>query len=61
VNWWVLGFIVAGSLLAVVARPWRLWWERPRCPQCDAPLRRWGVWGWKEEWTCGNCGHQSAD
>jgi hypothetical protein len=61
VNGWVLAFIVVGSLAAVALRPWRLWWGRRHCPQCNALLRRWDVWGWKEDWTCDNCGHQSVE
>jgi hypothetical protein len=55
-NWEVIAYAVAGSLAVVVLRPWRLFWARNRCPQCNGLLPRWDAWGWKEDWACSGCG-----
>jgi hypothetical protein len=52
----MLTCMVAGSFAVVYARPWRLFWSRRHCPQCEALLPRWDVWGWKEHWDCEHCG-----
>jgi hypothetical protein len=55
-NWPMAGCMVAGIVAVVVLRPWRFWWARRRCPQCQDLLPRWNLLGWKEDWTCRRCG-----
>ena len=55
-NWIVIAWIVAASLLIVFIRPWRFLAARRHCPQCRNLLPRWNLWGWKEDWTCSHCG-----
>ncbi len=54
----VAGVVVGAVLLVGVVRPWRFWYARRRCPQCAQLLPRWGVWGWRVDWTCSRCGCQ---
>jgi hypothetical protein len=56
---WVMIAVLVGVLVAVaVLRPWRFWRARKQCPQCRKMLPRWGRWGWKDDWTCSQCGCQ---
>jgi hypothetical protein len=57
-GWGTVVVAVAAVAAVGVTRPWRFWWSRRHCPQCDKLLPRWDCWGWKVAWTCRRCGCQ---
>jgi hypothetical protein len=55
----IVGIAVVVGLLALgFIKPWRFWFARRHCHQCKTSLPRWNVWGWRDDWTCSNCGCQ---
>jgi hypothetical protein len=56
VTWGLTLCLVAGSLAVAFVQPWRFFHARRRCPQCQGPLPRWSLWGWREDWACARCG-----
>jgi hypothetical protein len=58
-SWGLITAVIAVGLAALaVLRPWRFFLARNHCPQCRQLLARWGLWGWKDDWTCPRCGCQ---
>lgn len=53
---WIIAGVVSVLVGIAIVRPWRFWRARMHCPQCQQVQRRWGRWGWKDDWTCSRCG-----
>jgi hypothetical protein len=60
-NWGTIAILVGGLVAVAIIQPWRFFSARRHCPQCRQTLARWGIWGWKDEWTCSRCGCQIGD
>jgi hypothetical protein len=56
--WDWVATIGGGLAVCAIIRPWRLFFGRNHCPQCEESLTWWGRLSWKDEWDCPRCGCQ---